>query len=137
MSDPGHIFVYGTLRRGSRHPMARRLSAKARHVGEGRAPGTLYDMGWYPAAMFDAGSSTQIVGDVFSLPQGGRLLAEMDAYEEGGPAYERIPLDVSLIGGGQLLVWTYAVLAPPSSRVIPGGDFLAHWNAKKRRPSRP
>jgi gamma-glutamylcyclotransferase (GGCT)/AIG2-like uncharacterized protein YtfP len=136
-NEPGHIFVYGTLRQGSNHPMARRLSAQARYVGQARANGRLYDMGWYPAAMFDANAPTRIIGDVFALPPGERLLAELDAYEHGDPNYSRIPLEVSLVGTGTILVWTYGVSAPPNSRVIPGGDFLTHWNAKSRRPIRP
>ncbi|ODS00724.1 hypothetical protein AUC68_14185 [Methyloceanibacter methanicus] len=137
MSEPGHIFVYGTLRQGSNHPMARRLAAQARHVGQARATGKLYDMGWYPAALFDENAPTRIIGDVFALPPGDRLLAELDAYEHGDPNYARISLDVSLIGGGGILAWTYGVSAPPNARVIPGGDFLTHWNAKNRRPMRP
>jgi gamma-glutamylcyclotransferase (GGCT)/AIG2-like uncharacterized protein YtfP len=142
VSDPGHIapnhiFVYGTLRKESNHPMARRVMAQARHVGQARAAGKLYDMGWYPAAQFDKDASTLIVGDVFALPPSDRLLAEIDAYERGDPNYERIPLELSLIGGGRVLAWTYGVSAPASPRVIPGGDFLAHWNAKARRPMRP
>ena len=134
--DPSHIFVYGTLRQGSNHPMARRLSAQARHIGQARTPGMLYDMGWYPAAMFDEEAPTRIIGDVFALPPGGRLLAEIDAYEHGDPNYERMRREVALIGGSRLPVWTYGVSAPPNSRVIPSGDFLAHWNAKARRPLR-
>ena len=117
--------------------MARRVMAQARQVGQARTPGTLYDIGWYPAAHFDKDASTLIIGDVFALPPGARLLAEIDAYERGDPNYDRIPLEVSLIGSGRLLAWTYGVSAPASTRVIPGGDFLAHWNAKARRPMRP
>jgi len=135
-TEPGHIFVYGTLRQGSNHPMARRLVAQARHVGQARAGGKLYDMGWYPAALFEDDAPTRIIGDVFALPPGDRLLAELDAYEHGDPNYARVPLEVSLIGGGRILAWTYGVSTPPNARVIPGGDFLAHWNAKNRRPTR-
>lgn len=136
MSDPGHIFVYGTLRQGSNHPMAKRLSAQARHIGKAHAPGHLYDMGWYPAALFDENAAARIVGDVFALPRGGRLLAEIDAYEAGDPNYERIVLQVSVAGAGRIAAWAYGVASPPSPRIIPGGDFLAHWNAKTRRPVR-
>ncbi|MEM7191279.1 MAG: gamma-glutamylcyclotransferase family protein [Pseudomonadota bacterium] len=137
MSDPDHIFVYGTLRAASNHPMARRLAAQARHVGAARTGGKLYDMGWYPAAQFEEGAATRIIGDVYTLPPGDRLLAEIDAYEYGDPNYTRLSLEVSLIGAGKLLAWSYGVASPPNSRIIPGGDFLAHWNAKNRRPRRP
>jgi hypothetical protein len=116
--------------------MAQRLSAQSRHVGRARVPGMLYDMGWYPAAIFDEDASTKVLGDVFALPPGDRLLAEIDAYEEGGPDYERVALEVAVIGGGRLQAWTYGVSVPPNSRIIPGGDLLAHWSAKGRRPIR-
>ncbi len=136
MSDPSHIFVYGTLRSESGHPMARRLFARARLVGKGRVPGRLYDLGWYPAAMFDEREKRHILGDVFALPDA-KLLAELDAYESGDRNYRRLPLRVALLGGGTVSAWAYGVAKPPNARVIPSGDFVAHRNAKTPRPVRP
>ena len=45
---PEHIFVYGTLRAESAHPMAHRLRVGARHIGKGSTPGLLYDFGSWP-----------------------------------------------------------------------------------------
>ena len=137
MSDPRHIFVYGTLRAESDHPMARRLSARARHVGKGSVRGRLYDLGWYPAAMFDESEKRHILGDVFALKPGGKLLAELDAYEAGDPNYERVPLQVTLLDGGTVTAWAYGVTEAPNARIIPSGDFVAHRNAKTPRPVRP
>jgi len=137
MSEPSHIFVYGTLRSESDHPMARRLSSQARHVGKGSVPGRLYDLGWYPAAMFDEGEKRLIIGDVFALKPGGRLLAELDAYEAGDPNYARTPLEVKLAGGGTVTAWGYGVSEAPPARLIHSGDFIAHRNAKTPRPVRP
>ncbi len=135
MSDPTHIFVYGTLRFGSGHPMARRLTSQARLVGKGSVPGRLYDMGWYPAAVFDAEEKRRIVGDVFALTPGSRLLAELDDYEAGDPNYARTPLEVSLADGGRVTAWAYGVRKAPKARLIESGDFIAH-NAKTPRPVR-
>lgn len=137
MSEPDHIFVYGTLRAESDHPMARRLCTQARHVGKGSVPGRLYDMGWYPAALFDDDEKRRIVGDVFAIPPGGRLLAELDAYEAGDPNYARAILDVKLANGGTVTAWAYGVREAPNARLISSGDFIAHRNAKARRPVRP
>lgn len=137
MSEPSHIFVYGTLRVGSDHPMAERLQSWATHVGMGRVPGRLYDMGWYPAALFDENETRNIVGDVFAFGSDGRLLAELDAYEAGDPNYTRSPLLVRLFNGDELAAWAYSVHNPPYTRLIPGGDFISHWTAKKRRPVGP
>ncbi|HUU65811.1 MAG TPA: gamma-glutamylcyclotransferase family protein [Methyloceanibacter sp.] len=137
MNEPSHIFVYGTLRSESDHPMARRLSSQARLVGKGSAPGRLYDCGWYPAAMFDDAEKRLIVGDVFALKPGGRLLAELDAYEAGDPNYVRVPLEVKLADGGTVTAWGYSVSTAPQARLIHSGDFIAHKRAKTRRPIRP
>jgi gamma-glutamylcyclotransferase (GGCT)/AIG2-like uncharacterized protein YtfP len=137
MSDPSHIFVYGTLRSESDHPMARRLSSQARLIGKGTAPGRLYDFGWYPAAVFDAAERRMVVGDVFALPLGGRLLVELDTYEGGDAYYARSSLEVTLAGGGRLTAWAYGVREAPAVRLIPSGDFIAHRNARMRRPVRP
>lgn len=137
MNDPSHIFVYGTLRFESRHPMARRLSSQARHVGKGRVPGRLYDCGWYPAALFDENERRHIVGDVFAIAPNSRLLAELDAYEAGDPAYARAILEVKLASGGTVTAWAYGVREAPNARPIPSGDFIAHRNAKARGPVRP
>jgi gamma-glutamylcyclotransferase (GGCT)/AIG2-like uncharacterized protein YtfP len=135
--EPGHIFVYGTLRVASAHPVAWRLRARARHIGQGTVPGRLYDMGWYPAAVFDEGEKRRIIGDVFALKIGGRLLAELDAYEAGDPNYARVRLEVKLAEGGMVEAWAYGVSKPPKARLIRSGDFIAHWNARKPRAVRP
>jgi gamma-glutamylcyclotransferase (GGCT)/AIG2-like uncharacterized protein YtfP len=137
MSDPEHIFVYGTLRSESDHAMARRLSSQARLVGKGSVPGRLYDMGWYPAAMFDANEKRAVVGDVYALKPGGKLLAELDAYEAGDPNYVRAPLAVKLTDGRTVSAWAYGVSTAPNARLIQGGAFIAHRNAKTPRPIRP
>ena len=136
MNEPMHIFVYGTLRSESDHPMARRLLSQARLVGKGSAPGRLYDLGWYPAAMFDAGEKRRVVGDLFAIKSGGRLLAELDAYESGDRFYTRLHLEVKLAGGGTVIAWAYGVAEAPPARLIQSGDFIAHQNGKTRRPVR-
>ena len=116
--------------------MARRLISQARLVGEGSVPGRLYDMGWYPAAVFDGAEKRLIVGDVFALSPGSRLIAELDDYEAGDPNYARTPLDVSLADGRTITAWAYGVVKAPKARLILGGDFIAHRNAKTPRPVR-
>jgi gamma-glutamylcyclotransferase (GGCT)/AIG2-like uncharacterized protein YtfP len=137
MSEPSHIFVYGTLRSESDHSMARRLSSQARLVGKGRVPGRLYDLGWYPAALFDPSEKRSIVGEVFALVPGSRLLAELDAYEAGDPNYARTPLQVKLADGRTVTAWAYGVREAPKARLIQSGDFIAHRVAKTPRPVRP
>ena len=72
------LFVYGTLRSEFPHPLAKRLSTQAKFVGKGSTPGLLYDFGWYPGAKFDPHARTHVIGEVFSLKNAERLLAELD-----------------------------------------------------------
>lgn len=116
--------------------MARRLTSQARLLGKGSVPGRLYDMGWYPAAMFDGDEKRLIVGDVYALSPSSRLLAELDEYEAGDPNYARTSLEVSLANGGTVAAWAYGVGEAPKAQLIPGGDFIAHRNAKTPRPVR-
>ena len=137
MGEPSHIFVYGTLRAMSAHPMARRLQSQARLVGKGRAPGRLYDMSWYPAAFFDERETYSVLGDVFALKPGARLLAELDAYESGNPNFLRSPLRVRLFDEREVVAWAYGFARPPNARLIRSGDFMSHRTAKRRRPVGP
>ncbi|MEC4749948.1 gamma-glutamylcyclotransferase [Methylomicrobium sp. Wu6] len=45
------LFVYGTLRRGSDHPIARHLADNAEWLGFGEFHGLLFDIGAYPGAV--------------------------------------------------------------------------------------
>jgi gamma-glutamylcyclotransferase (GGCT)/AIG2-like uncharacterized protein YtfP len=138
MSEPEHIFVYGTLRHESPHPMARRLRAQARLVGKGSVPGRLYDMGWYPAGIHDAGERRRIVGDVYGLKRDSRLLAELDTYEAIGVYYKRVPVTVKLATGGTVQAWAYLFFAEsPRVGLIESGDFIAHRNLRRPRGLRP
>ncbi|MGH6736412.1 MAG: gamma-glutamylcyclotransferase family protein [Methyloceanibacter sp.] len=139
MKEPNHLFVYGTLRHESPHPMARRLRTQARLVGKGSVPGRLYDMGWYPAGVHDAGEKRRrIIGDVYALKPDSKLLAELDAYEAIGVHYRRVPVEVKLATGGTIHAWAYLFVAEsPRLGLIESGDFIAHRNAKTPRPVRP
>lgn len=106
-----YLFVYGTLRRNSRHPMARRLAAIARHVGAAQIAGRLYHLGRFPGLNKPRSAADWVQGDVYELgahPEA--TLAEMDAYEnaESPPPtpYERQLAPVQL-GDRELAAWVY------------------------------
>jgi gamma-glutamylcyclotransferase (GGCT)/AIG2-like uncharacterized protein YtfP len=109
---PEYLFVYGTLRRRSRHPMARRLADAARHVGAAKIAGRLYDLGRFPGLKPPRSSADWVQGDVYDLGEDAdRTLQEMDRYEnaESPPPtpYERQLASVLLADGQELTVWTY------------------------------
>lgn len=108
---PDHLFVYGTLRRGSTHPLARRLAAEARYAGQGTVKGRLYSFGPYPGAILDAASRETVEGDLYSIGANAGLLAALDAYEGCGEEgdYCRVVVPVRLRSGGSVEAFAYAL----------------------------
>ena len=109
---PTYLFVYGTLKRRSRHPMARRLAQAARHVGAARIAGRLYDLGRFPGLKEPGSPSDWVQGDVYDLgADGEQTLQEMDAYEnaESPPPtpYERLLATVTLSDDSEMATWVY------------------------------
>ena len=107
-----HLFVYGTLKRRSRHPMAQRLAQSARWVGSARISGRIYDLGRFPGLKERRSADEWVQGDVYDLGSDAeRILVEMDAYEnaESPPPtpYERALATATLAHGRALQVWVY------------------------------
>jgi gamma-glutamylcyclotransferase (GGCT)/AIG2-like uncharacterized protein YtfP len=138
---PVHLFVYGTLRSGFSNPFARRLQAQSILLGTGSAPGTLYDFGWYPGAIFKAEARMRVVGEVFLLKNPQRLLSQLDHYEgteEPATPFRRVAVKVSLDRGGGVEAWTYELSAATGRRPLIGsGDFVLHRRLRDQRPVRP
>src|SRR5262249_45622859 len=104
------LFVYGTLKRRSRHPMARKLASSARWLGTATIAGRLYNLGRFPGLKEPRSPRDQVHGDIYDLGTDcERTLAEMDAYEnaESPPPtpYERELTVVS--GESELTAWVY------------------------------
>ena len=138
-----YLFVYGTLRAESAHPMAHRLKAGARLVGKGAAPGLLYDLGEYPGALFGPEEKYRVVGEVYAL-EAPRLLADLDKYEgtappdeDGEALFERITVKVKLKNGSTVDAWAYGLKQPLRARLIGSGDFIADRRLRNPRPVRP
>lgn len=136
-----HLFVYGTLRTESRHPMARRLRVGAKLLGRGSAPGSLYDFGDHPGAVFAAEVRYRVVGDVFTLQPNTRLLSDLDRYEgvtgEDDDTFRRLLIEVSLDKGGSVEAWAYGLKERPRARLIGTGDFIADRRLRAPRAVRP
>jgi gamma-glutamylcyclotransferase (GGCT)/AIG2-like uncharacterized protein YtfP len=107
-----YLFVYGTLRRRSRHPMAKKLADAARHVGAARIAGRLYDLGRFPGLKKPRSPDDWVQGDVYDLgADAPATLRDMDAYEnaESPPPtpYDRQLESIKLVDGRTLNGWVY------------------------------
>lgn len=125
MSDPRHLFVYGTLRPGEvRWPFLEPF------VVDGGVDdivhGHLFDTGLgYPAATFTGDDAVPISGRVYALREDtlDQALIELDIVEGAVRGlYQRVP--VTTVSGVE--AWAYQFGADPGITLvpIPGGDWL-------------
>lgn len=116
------LFVYGTLRHASGHPMSRALAHNARRLGPGAIRGYKRFLGPYPAVVQDD-QGGWITGDVFEIMGGRRFWRVLDVYEgchEANPSYERRRIPVRLEAGGREIsidAWCY--LLKPQAHMPP------------------
>jgi gamma-glutamylcyclotransferase (GGCT)/AIG2-like uncharacterized protein YtfP len=117
--EPAYLFVYGTLRRGSKNKFARLLAAQARFLDNARMAGRLYHLGRYPGAVSSNTPGEWIRGEVFRLDHPARVLPVLDAYE--GPRFERAATQAHLASGSQINAWVYFYRVKPAGPHIVSG----------------
>ncbi|HET7585321.1 MAG TPA: gamma-glutamylcyclotransferase family protein [Gemmatimonadaceae bacterium] len=83
-----HLFVYGTLRAETGHPMAEMLRARARPLGRAAIQGRLFDLGAYPGAVSSEDARDVVHGEMYELElaHAARTLLALDDYEGYDPA---------------------------------------------------
>ncbi|MEX0701624.1 MAG: gamma-glutamylcyclotransferase family protein [Planctomycetales bacterium] len=129
--SPQYIFVYGTLRRDTRHEMYRLLARHAQFMGDATFRGRLYLVDDYPGAVASSSPGDQVRGEVYLLLHPDDVLPKLDEYEEFDPQspetslYRRDTAEVVLDDGSRLLSWVYLYNKPTTelSRIA-SGDFL-------------
>lgn len=139
-SETALLFVYGTLRRGHAHPMARRLALSARYLGRGRVNGRLYRIDYYPGLRLSARPCEWVTGDLYDLSGVPALLARLDRYERLGMErrrrgeYARVMTQVWTAETAPRQAWVYLYRKPVArlTRLF-RGDFLRE---RQRHPWR-
>ena len=119
----GHIFVYGTLRRGA--AMHALLAPGAEWVGRARMRGRLYDLGHFPG-FAEGRAGDWVQGELYRLagPDPAALLDSLDRYE--GAAFRREVREAVREGGERLQAYVYVFSgALRGRRRIASGDYLA------------
>lgn len=124
------VFVYGTLRRGfinNEATLAFRNGAT--FLCEGRLPGALYSVGWYPALI--EGEPGQVRGEVWELTSPG-LMDVLDDYEglteDGPPEYVRERRNI-VTETGPVEAWAYLYAHPVDTlQIIRSGDWASAFN---------
>ncbi|HEY1371717.1 MAG TPA: gamma-glutamylcyclotransferase family protein [Candidatus Binatia bacterium] len=117
------LFVYGTLRSTSGHPMHRKLRAESGFVGAGTFRGRLYDLGTYPGAILSRSNGDRVRGEIYRLREPARTLSVLDAYEDR--SFRRLKATVRRENGGRTRCWIYLYTQPVTRfRRIAGGNYM-------------
>jgi gamma-glutamylcyclotransferase (GGCT)/AIG2-like uncharacterized protein YtfP len=126
------LFVYGTLKRGFDHPMAKLLSRSADFLSEAQCRGRLYLVKHYPGLVLSDDPNDGVFGELYRLRSAKQLLREFDMYEACGEGfaepteYLRQMLPVTCDDGAVSEAWTYVYNWPVAGLPrIASGRFLA------------
>ena len=124
MRPTPYLFVYGTLKKGSRVPERLPLDAKAHLLREVTLRAKLYHLDEYPGAVLSSDEKDVVHGELYELKETEATLAELDAYEGG--EFERKLVDVFFPEFGfPLECWAYLYVGPTAGlTLVPGGRFL-------------
>lgn len=122
------LFVYGTLRRGSRHPLARYLAENAEWLGFADFRGVLYDIGSYPGAVPSGDPAHRLRGEVYRLKDPATILPLLDRYEEFGEEFPEPnefirSLQSVRFKGRALTAWIYLYNRPAGNLTVLGRDY--------------
>lgn len=122
-ADGALLFVYGTLRSTSGHPMHRKLRAESDFVGPGTFRGRLYDLGNYPGAVLSRSNGDRVRGEIYRLREPARTLSALDAYED--KAFRRLKTTIRREDGARTQCWIYVYTLPVTRfRRIAGGNYI-------------
>lgn len=122
VTSPCHsLFVYGTLLRRCGHPMARFLAEHGRYRGAAKAPGRLYDLGRYPAAIAEHEEHEWIYGELYDIDEATlRALDDYESEESPQPAFFGRQLQqVTLETGDDAEAWVYWFHGPLPASAVP------------------
>ena len=126
-----HLFLYGTLLPSEAPQEIASIVRRFRRLGSAHVRGRLYDFGEFPGAVLDPSSRTIIHGELVALPSDGRILQELDRYEEFDPSdpkrslFVRKKTKIQMANGSSREGWIYVYnKSPKQAKLVRGGDYV-------------
>lgn len=125
-----YLFVYGTLRRGAKHPMQQAMLRYTHFFMSGEVNGQLYSLGTYPALLLRE-PAYPVLGELYQITDADKLWPLLDQYEGIGSGftepyeYRKAQVSVTCADGMQRLAIAYLYNGEPTGlTLINSGDFL-------------
>lgn len=107
------LFVYGTLKKESSHPMAAFVFSNATFLGTAKMKGSLYEISWYPGAIYNERSVNLVEGSLFSINiEESIFFSALDDYEgisdpsDESNEYIRVTVPIDF-RGQEVFSWVY------------------------------
>jgi len=131
-----HLFIYGTLLKDVKNPFSAYLAERSTIIGAGHFPGLLFQITWYPGAVFIPEIDYRVYGTIVRLDDPKVILSKLDEYEgiqkgfESSAEYIRrlIPIQT---GTERIPCWVYLYQAGIQDKTwIPSGDYLGSEGRK-------
>lgn len=140
-NDYTFLFVYGTLRSKTNHPMAELLQKYSISKGEASISGKLYDVGSYPAAILSKNEEDNVFGELFKLKDADVIFNDLDEYEGFYPQRPQDSLFIrkevavhNLEHDNTIAAWIYLFNRSVDDLThIPGGDYLEYLQSEKKQ----
>jgi gamma-glutamylcyclotransferase (GGCT)/AIG2-like uncharacterized protein YtfP len=139
---PEYLFVCGTLRREMWHKIPPEIAALMQSLrlnGIGKVRGQLFDLGEYPGGVVGEDFETNIVGEIYELPEPREVFSILDRYEGFVPGeleaslFARVQAPAILPDGGQLSCWLYAYNDwVATGRLIESGDYVEYLKSLRQ-----
>ncbi len=126
------LFVYGTLRSKHKNSYSLFLRRNSEFVGKGYFFGQLYDVGYYPGAVYEPGCDEKVFGDILFLKEPAKILEKLDAYEGLGTSnpfpYEYRREVISVCHNDQTMwCWAYLYNHPVERLMkIASGNYMQY-----------
>ena len=135
-----YLFSYGTLLPRLAPPEIKPTVRRLRRVGRGSIRGRLFDFGDYPGAILTR-TGSQIVGQIFELPNDPDVLSRLDEYEgfdrsdPQASLFVRKRCLVRLDSGQKMPCWVYTYNRPlKRARPLAGGDYTKRRSTRTQKP---
>lgn len=135
-TEPRHIALYGSLRRGESAHAGLRLERLLRYLGPCRLQGLLYDLGDYPGLLTGAG---KVRADLFEIAAP-HALEILDAFEEcdlRNPHAGLYRRETVTLTAPRQRAWVYLYNRPVGNAIhIESGDWVNWRRNRSPEPKR-